>query len=148
MFWLNTTITASSLLCEMILFRFRTIKTSKFIQKIVVPSKSLSSSESFTTNTECVSILPDEFNVLTISPSNNTLIYNLTSVQISLFYDKNNVPERPIIFSLALEQIPGKYGAEDLYITKPFQPPRQPFKIDVRKISKRQFIREIVNRCR
>ncbi|XP_037039189.1 hemicentin-1-like isoform X2 [Bradysia coprophila] len=76
--------------------------------------------------------LKDELNVLSISPSNNTLIHNLTSVQISLFYDKNNIPPRPIIFSLELEKTQGEDGADDLYITKPFQPPRQPFKIDIK----------------
>lgn len=68
-----------------------------------------------------------------MSPSNNTLIHNLTSVQISLFYDKNDVPQRPISFSLDLKKIDGKNGTDDLYITQPFQPPRQPFKIDVRR---------------
>lgn len=78
-------------------------------------------------------LLPlDELNVLSISPSNNTLIHNLTSVQISLFYDKNGVPLRPISFSLDLKKIEGTDDTDDLYITQPFQPPRQPFKIDVR----------------
>lgn len=74
----------------------------------------------------------DELNVLSISPSNNTLIHNLTSVQISLFYDKNNVPQRPISFNLDLKKIDGTNDTDSLYITQPFQPPRQPFKIDVR----------------
>lgn len=72
--------------------------------------------------------------MLSVSPSNNTLIHNLTSVQISLYYDKNEVPEQPISFTLDLKKIGGANDENDIYITQPFQPPRQPFKIDVRDI--------------
>lgn len=78
------------------------------------------------------SFILDELNVLSISPSNNTLIHNLTSVQISLFYDKNEQPQKPFSFTLNLKKIAGTNETDDLYITQPFQPPRQPFKIDVK----------------
>lgn len=73
----------------------------------------------------------DENNILSISPNNPDLLNNLTSVQISVHYEKSDVPSKPISFKLDLEKIINADG-EELYITEPFQPPRQPFKIDVR----------------
>lgn len=73
-----------------------------------------------------------ENNILSIGPSDSTLLNNLTSVQISLYYDKSEQPAKPVTFSLNLRKITNDDdGEQTLYVTQPFQPPRQPFKIDV-----------------
>lgn len=72
-----------------------------------------------------------ENNILSIGPSDTTLLSNLTSVQISLYYEKSEIPAKPVSFNLDLKKITNDDGESTLYVTQPFQPPRQPFKIDV-----------------
>ena len=75
-----------------------------------------------------------EENILSIAPSNSTLLHNLTNVQISLHYDKGKAPAKPISFNLPLRKLTErtrKGENEEIYVTMPFQPPRQQFKIDV-----------------
>lgn len=72
-------------------------------------------------------------NILAISPSNKNFITNLTNVHVALFNEQD--PKKPFSFSLGLKKIPSNDSNEidgDIYVTTPFQPPRQPFKIYVR----------------
>lgn len=58
------------------------------------------------------------------------MLTNLTKAQITLHNDKYD--GNPITsFALELEKVVGSDGPV-LYVTKPFQPPRRAFKIEVR----------------
>lgn len=61
------------------------------------------------------------------------MIQNLTSTKISLYYDRTESQNDPIAFQLDLKQLTNADG-DDIYVTEPFSPPRQPFKIDVSDI--------------
>lgn len=72
-----------------------------------------------------------EKNILSIAPSNATMLNNLTSAKISLYNDKLD-NQTAISFELDLTRIAnGDNDSDDIYVTQPFEPPRQPFKIDV-----------------
>lgn len=68
-------------------------------------------------------------NILSIAVSEPAMLQNLTKAQITLHNDKYD--GNPIIsFALELENVVGSDGSV-LYVTQPFQPPRQAFKIEV-----------------
>lgn len=69
-------------------------------------------------------------NILAISPSNKNLITNLTNVQVALFNEQDT--KKQFSFGLGLKKILSSDEIDgDIYVTTPFEPPRQPFKIYV-----------------
>lgn len=79
-------------------------------------------------------------NILAISPTNNELLNNLTTVDITLFNDEPTTGSggndhrrghKSKKFSLPLIPIIDKNNITKFYVTKSFQPPRQLFKIEV-----------------
>lgn len=76
-------------------------------------------------------IFKGEKNILSIAPSNATMLNNLTSAKISLYNDKMD-NQTAISFELDLTRIANEDDESgDIYVTQSFEPPRQPFKIDV-----------------
>lgn len=86
-------------------------------------------------------------NIFSIAASDPTLINNLTAIRITLHHDNDdragNPPEKAISFKLDLHPIRrkptsdddgGGSKAESLFATKPFEPPRRAFKIEVKII--------------
>lgn len=72
-------------------------------------------------------------NILSITPSDNGLLHNLTSVRSILHYDTRTGNENTE-FTLQLKKVVLNDGTV-LYVTKSYQPPRQAFKIEVTKIT-------------
>lgn len=75
-------------------------------------------------------IILGQNNILSIAPSNRSLLTNLTHIQVVLINDSSI---NPFTFSLNLRKIQRDASKVDgdLYVTSPFQPPRQPFRIYV-----------------
>lgn len=72
-------------------------------------------------------------NILAISPSNRNLITNLTEVQLVPFNEQ--VSGKPL--NLGLKKISSNdpnQTDKDIYVTAPFEPPKDAFKIYVSRV--------------
>lgn len=81
--------------------------------------------------------LLDSKNILIITPSNSDLIHNITITTIKQYVNANaNGNEFQFDLPLRKEVIDGK----DTYLTEPFDPPRQQFKISVSELKIKYII--------